>query len=413
MNKTLEEQLEILLRGVIEVVPREELAQKIKNSLSTGKPLRIKLGVDPTAPDVHLGHTVVMRKLAQFQALGHQVILIVGDYTATVGDPSGRSKARPRMEHAEVLENAKDYQEQFFKIVDRNHTEVVYNGNWFKTMPFDQVTKLLSQITVAQMLERQDFQSRYAQGNPISLHEFMYPLMQGYDSLMIDADVEIGGTDQKFNVLRGRDIQIAEGKEPQIGLFMPILIGTDGKNKMSKSLGNYVGINESPIAMYHKIYTLADALIVDWYTLLTDIPLEEIQKISSSLQSGELNPNEAKHRLALDIVTQYHGVDAALAAAETEKAVHAGNAIPVDAPVTTMSEGTYKLLDLLISVSAFPSKGEARRMLQNGGVKLQQEKVTDPNLDVLVAKEQLVIQVGKRNFYLVESRLNNSSSELR
>jgi len=238
MNKTLEEQLEILLRGVIEVVPREELAQKIKNSLSTGKPLRIKLGVDPTAPDVHLGHTVVMRKLAQFQALGHQVILIVGDYTATVGDPSGRSKARPRMEHAEVLENAKDYQEQFFKIVDRNHTEVVYNGNWFKTMPFDQVTKLLSQITVAQMLERQDFQSRYAQGNPISLHEFMYPLMQGYDSLMIDADVEIGGTDQKFNVLRGRDIQIAEGKEPQIGLFMPILIGTDGKNKMSKSLGN-------------------------------------------------------------------------------------------------------------------------------------------------------------------------------
>lgn len=399
MNKSLEEQLDILLRGVIEVVPREELAQKLRKSLESGRPLRVKLGVDPTAPDVHLGHTVVMRKLAQFQALGHQVVLIVGDYTATVGDPSGRSKARPRMEHHEVLENAKDYQEQFFKIVDRNHTEVVFNGDWFKPMTFDIVTKLLSQITVAQMLERQDFQNRFAQGNPISLHEFMYPLMQGYDSLMIRADVEIGGTDQKFNVLRGRDIQLAEGQEPQIGLFMPILIGIDGKQKMSKSLGNYVGISESPESMYHKIYTLADSLIVDWYTLLTDLPIAEIEAMGKSLQDGSLNPNQAKHRLAMDIVSQYHGAEAAQVASEKEKAIHSGNAIPSDAPLVKLESGVHKALDLLVAIGAFPSKGEARRMVQNGGVRLQNEKLSDPNQDIVVDSTVQVVQVGKRGFF--------------
>jgi len=403
MTANLEEQLDVLLRGVIEIVPREELESKLKKSIATGKPLRIKLGVDPTAPDVHLGFTVVMRKLAQFQQFGHQVILIVGDYTATVGDPSGRSKARPRLSHEQVLENAKHYQEQFFKIVDRTRTEIVYNGDWFKTMTFDQVTKLLSQITVAQMLEREDFQNRYREGNPISLHEFMYPLMQGYDSLMINADVEIGGTDQKFNVLRGREIQLAEGKEPQLGLFMPILIGTDGKTKMSKSVGNYIGINEAADVMYHKVYTIPDALIRDWFLLLTNLPRAEISALQDAILEGRLHPNEAKHQLALDIVTQYHGAEAAHQAAEKERAVHSGNALPSDAVDAVVPAGVHKVIDLLVTIGAFPSKGEARRMIQNGGVKLQGEKVADGNADVAVSNEVLLVQVGKRGFFTVHA----------
>lgn len=403
MSASLQEQMETLLRGVIEIVPAPELEAKLKKSIETGKPLRIKLGVDPTAPDVHLGFTVVMRKLAQFQKFGHQVILIVGDYTATVGDPSGRTKARPRLSHEQVLENAKHYQEQFFKIVDRTRTEIVYNGQWFKTMTFDQVTRLLSQITVAQMLERQDFQNRYAEGNPISLHEFMYPLMQGYDSLMINADVEIGGTDQKFNVLRGREIQLAEGKEPQIGLFMPILIGTDGKTKMSKSVGNYIGINEPADVMYHKVYTIPDALITDWFMLLTDLPRAEMEHLQAQISSGQLNPNEAKHRLALDIVTQYHGADAASQACEQEKAIHSGNAIPSDALDVVVPAGVHKAIDLLVSIGAFPSKGEARRMIQNGGVKVAGEKLTDGNLDISVGSDLVLLQVGKRSFYKVHT----------
>lgn len=403
MSASLQEQMEALLRGVTEIVPAAELESKLKKSIETGKPLRIKLGVDPTAPDVHLGFTVVMRKLAQFQKFGHQVILIVGDYTATVGDPSGRTKARPRLTHEQVLENAKHYQEQFFKIVDRNRTEIVFNGQWFKTMTFDQVTRLLSQITVAQMLERQDFQNRYAEGNPISLHEFMYPLMQGYDSLMINADVEIGGTDQKFNVLRGREIQLAEGKDPQIGLFMPILLGTDGKVKMSKSVGNYIGINEPSDVMYHKVYTIPDSLIGDWYTLLTDFPRAEMEQMVAEIAAGRVNPNEAKHRLALDIVTQYHGAEAAAKAAEQERAVHSGNAIPSDAVDAVHPAGSFKALDVLVAIGAFPSKGEARRMVQNGGVKVGGEKLSDPNADLLVGPETLLVQVGKRAFYLVHS----------
>lgn len=398
----VEKQLEVILRGVHEVVPKEELAKKLQKSRDTGVPLRIKMGVDPTAPDVHLGHTVVMRKLRQFQKLGHHVVLIVGDYTAMIGDPSGRNKTRPRLSHEQVLENSKEYQEQFFKIVDRNDTEVVFNGEWFGKMTFDQVTRLMSQITVAQMLEREDFQNRYAGGQPISLHEFLYPLMQGYDSLAIRSDVELGGTDQKFNVLRGREIQLAEGMDPQIGLFMPILLGTCGKVKMSKSVGNYVGVSEPADVMYHKIYSIADTLIQNWFELLTDIPVDEIAQIMASIANGTLHPNEAKHRLALDIVTQYHGSEAAAQAAERERAIHSGSALPSDAAECVVEPGTYKLLDLLVSINAFPSKGEARRMVQNGGVKLQSEKYADPNADLVIqGNDQLVVQVGKRNFYKI------------
>ena len=400
----VEEQLQILLRGVHEIVPQDELKKKLQKSFDSGVPLKIKLGVDPTAPDVHFGHTVVMRKLRQFQQLGHHVVLIVGDYTAMIGDPSGRNKTRPRLTHAEVLENSREYQEQFFKIVDRNATEVVFNGEWFGKMSFDHVTRLMGQITVAQMLEREDFQNRYASGQPISLHEFLYPLMQGYDSVEIRSDIELGGTDQKFNVLRGREIQLAEKMEPQIGLFMPILLGTCGKVKMSKSVGNYVGVNEPADVMYHKIYSIADSLIENWFQLLTSIPLDEINQMMADIAAQKMHPNEAKHRLALDIVTQYHGADMAAQAAERERAVHTGQALPSDAAEVVVEPSTYKMLDFLVQIGAFSTKGEARRMLQNGGVKIRSEKVTDPNGEITIqVNDPFVVQVGKRNFFKVHS----------
>lgn len=429
--RPVKEQLEILLRGVTEIVPQNELEKKLQKSYETGVPLRIKLGVDPTAPDVHFGHTVVMRKLRQFQDLGHTVVLIVGDYTAQIGDPSGRNKARPRLSHEQVLENAKEYQEQFFKVVRREQVEIHYNGEWFSKLPFSKVTELMGQFTVAQMLEREDFNNRYTSNQPISLHEFMYPMMQGYDSVAINSDVELGGTDQKFNVLRGRDLQIFEGMEPQIGMFMPILLGTDGKVKMSKSIGNYVGLNEPADVMYHKIYSLADSLIENWFELLTEIPLEEVKQMSEAIQNGSMNPNEAKHRLAIDIVTQYYEAEAAEAAAKKEKEVHSGSAIPGDAKECSISNGEKQVLDLLVEIGAFKSKGEARRMVQNGGVKLRLKfadeiyladslcskasekikaideewgewKIDDAMATLKVpSNAMIVVQIGKRNYFKV------------
>lgn len=429
--RPVKEQLEILLRGVTEIVPQNELEKKLQKSYETGTPLRVKLGVDPTAPDVHFGHTVVMRKLRQFQDLGHTVVLIVGDYTAQIGDPSGRNKARPRLSHEQVLENAKEYQEQFFKVVRREQVEIHYNGEWFSKLPFSKVTELMGQFTVAQMLEREDFNNRYTSNQPISLHEFMYPMMQGYDSVAINSDIELGGTDQKFNVLRGRDLQIFEGMEPQIGMFMPILLGTDGKVKMSKSIGNYVGLNEPADVMYHKIYSLADSLIENWFELLTEVPLEEVRQMTLAIANGKMNPNEAKHRLAIDIVTQYYGAEAAEEAAQKEREVHSGSAIPGDAKEVSLASGEKQVLDLLVEIGAFRSKGEARRMVQNGGVKLRLKyadsvsiadvvctgasekfksideewaewKVDDAMAILKVpASAMIVVQIGKRNYFKV------------
>lgn len=429
--RPVEEQLEILMRGVIEIVPREELEKKLKKSYDTGVPLRVKLGVDPTAPDVHLGHTVVMRKLRQFQDLGHTVVLIIGDYTAQIGDPSGRNKARPRLSHAQVLENSKEYQEQFFRVVRRENTEIHYNGEWFSKLEFSKVTELMGQFTVAQMLEREDFNNRYENGQPISLHEFMYPMMQGYDSVALRSDIEIGGTDQKFNVLRGRDLQIYEGMEPQIGLFMPILLGTDGKVKMSKSIGNYVGVSEPADVMYHKIYSLADSLIENWFELLTNVSMEEIAAIKENIASGKMHPNDAKRKLALEIVSGYYGIEAAQEAEAKERKIHSGQEIPSDAKECTLSSCTYKILDLLVEIGAFKTKGEARRMIQNRGVKLHLGKEngislspndswkaetlkasentlifcgTDPLVELEIQPEShglFIVQIGKRNFFKV------------
>jgi len=375
------------------MVPEPEFAKKIQKSIDTGIPLRIKLGVDPTAPDVHLGHTVVMRKLRQFQDMGHQVVLIVGDYTAMIGDPSGRNKTRPRLSHEQVMENAKEYQEQFFKVVKKEQTEIRYNGEWLGKMSFDKITELMSNITVAQMLEREDFKNRYTTKKAISMHEFLYPLMQGYDSIAIKSDIELGGTDQKFNVLCGRDLQQREGMELQMGLFMPILLGTDGEQKMSKSLGNYVGINEPADTMYHKIYNIPDALVENWFELLTDIPKEKYETL---IKENILN---AKKELASDIVKQYHGSAAAEAAVEKEKAIHSGAELPSDTPTIKLTPGNYGIVDLLVTAGAFASKGEARRMIQNNGVKINGNVVTDQNMNIAVENGEFIAQIGKRKFY--------------
>jgi tyrosyl-tRNA synthetase len=390
-----EEQMSVLMRGIIEIVPQQDFAKKIQKSINTAVPLRIKLGVDPTAPDVHLGHTVVMRKLRQFQEMGHQVVLIVGDYTAMIGDPSGRNKTRPRLSHKQVLENAKEYQEQFFKVVKKEQTEIHYNGEWLEKMSFNDITTLMGSITVAQMLEREDFKNRYLGKQPISLHEFLYPLMQGYDSIAINSDIELGGTDQKFNVLCGRDLQLREGMEPQIGLFMPILLGTDGSQKMSKSLGNYVGLNESADSMYHKIYNIPDSLVENWFELLTNIPKEEYEIWAKE------NILDAKKRLALNIVAQYHSKQIAEEAAEKEKSIHSGAALPSDTPTIKLAAGNHAILDLLLSIGAFASKSEARRMIQNNGVKVNGNVITDQNMNIAVASDEIIVQVGKRKFYKV------------
>jgi tyrosyl-tRNA synthetase len=387
-----------ITRGVLEIIEEGDLRRK----LAKGTPLNIKLGIDPTSPDVHLGFTVVMRKLRQFQDLGHRVILIVGDYTATVGDPSGKNKTRPILTHEEVLRNAETYKQQFFKIVDPEKTSVVYNGEWFSKLSFTQVTQLMSQITVAQMLEREDFQKRYRGGQPISLHEFLYPMMQAYDSVMIDADVELGGMDQKFNVLRGRELQRSLGKEPQVGLFLPILLGTDGKEKMSKSLGNYIGVNEAPQSMFHKLYSLPDALVESYFQLLTNVPLDAIQAKLEQVKSGALNPNALKEELARDIVTQYHGADAAEKAAVQEKKIHAGEALPENMPVVKVPAGEHWIPELIVKAGLAKSNGEGRRLIENGGVSFDDAKVTDPKAKAAVSGSH-VLKCGKRSFARIEA----------
>lgn len=387
------ESWQTLTRGVVEIISEEELKAK----LAKGTPLNIKLGVDPTAPDIHLGFTVVMRKLRQFQELGHRVILIVGDYTATVGDPSGKNKTRPILTHEEVLANAETYKQQFFKIVDPARTEVVYNGDWFSKMTFTEVTRLMARITVAQMLEREDFRNRYEGGQPISLHEFLYPMMQGYDSVVINADVELGGTDQKFNVLRGRELQRAEGKEPQVGMFLPILLGTDGREKMSKSLGNTVGVNDAPQEMFHKIFTIPDTLLESYFQLLTDVPLDAVNDRLARVSAGSMHPNALKEELAGLIVAQYHGQDAAAKAAHEEKRIHAGDILPEDMPVLNVSAGEHFLPALIVQAGLAKSNGEARRLIENSGVSWDGVKVRDPKGSVSVSGEH-VLRTGKRAF---------------
>ncbi|HEX7401584.1 MAG TPA: tyrosine--tRNA ligase, partial [candidate division Zixibacteria bacterium] len=303
---SLEEQLKIIQRGTVEIIPEEELIDKLKACIRENKPLRVKQGFDPTAPDIHLGHTVCLRKLRQFQELGHQVILIIGDYTGMVGDPSGRSETRPQLTRDEINVNAGTYQEQFFKVVDKSKTEVHFNGEWFAKMSFEEVMKLASNFTIARMLERDDFCKRYRDQIPISIHELFYPLMQAYDSVMIKADIEIGATEQKFNLLAGRTIQELYGQKPQVILTMPVLVGTDGLQRMSKSLGNYIGIAEPPKEIFGKIMSIPDEQIYNFFELVTDVSSEELAQIKKELEGNETNPMILKKRLGKEIVRMYY-----------------------------------------------------------------------------------------------------------
>ncbi len=394
---SVEEQLKIIKRGATEIIPEEELIRKLEKSYKENKPLNIKLGCDPTRPDLHLGHSVVLRKLAQFQSLGHKAILIIGDFTAMIGDPSGKNSTRPPLTAEEAKQNAVSYWEQASKILDREKTKIVYNSEWLGEMKFEDVIKLASKYTVARMIERDDFTKRYKAGTPISLHEFLYPLAQAMDSVAIESDVELGGNDQKFNLLVGRDIQREYGKEPQVILTMPLLVGTDGTEKMSKSYDNYIGIDEAPNEMFGKALSIPDELIYDYYELATDVTDEELAEIKKSLEDEKVNPRDIKRALARKIVAMYHSEEAALKAQEEFDNIFIKKGIPDDVPTKEMTETEIGIIDLIVNVGFAPSKGEARRLVQQGGVSIDGEKITDFKSIVKLKSEQ-ILKVGKRKF---------------
>ncbi len=377
--RPLEEQLNEIKRGATEIIPEEELIAKLKKSINENKPLNIKLGCDPTRPDLHLGHSVVLRKLAQFQKLGHQAILIIGDFTAMIGDPSGKNSTRPPLTFEESRENAKSYLEQAGKILDVEKTKIAYNSEWLGKMTFEDVIKLSSKYTVARMLERDDFTKRYKGGTPISMHEILYPLAQAMDSVAIESDVELGGTDQKFNLLVGRDIQREFGIDPQAILTMPLLVGTDGTEKMSKSYDNYVGIDDKPKEMYGKILSIPDNLIYTYYELATNITIEELNSIKAALDNPDVNPRNLKRNLAKKIIAMYHSEEAAEEAEKEFDKVFIKKEVPDEIPEYFPPNEIKELniLELIVNVKFAASKGEARRLVLQGGVSIDGEKITD------------------------------------
>jgi len=390
-------QLDLIRRGVAEIIPEEDLIRKLERSISEREPLRVKLGLDPTAPDIHLGHTVVLHKMRQFQELGHQVIIILGDFTARIGDPTGRSETRKPLSPEEIEANAATYREQIFKILDPERTRVVFNSQWLAPLTFADVITLAARYTVARMLERDDFARRFREGSPIGIHEFLYPLMQGYDSVALAADVELGGTDQKFNLLMGRVLQREYGQEPQVAITMPILEGLDGVQKMSKSLGNYIGITEPPGEMYGKIMSLPDELMVRYFELVTAVPTEEVRSIAEGLAERRLHPRDVKMRLAREIVTAYHSRDAAERAEAEFVRVFRHHDLPEEVPAFRVAPGPVWLPRLMVEAGLAPSTSEARRLIQQGGVKVDGIPVADPTAEI-VPVEGMVIKAGKRRF---------------
>ncbi|HQM37185.1 MAG TPA: tyrosine--tRNA ligase [Candidatus Marinimicrobia bacterium] len=400
MFPPVKEQLEIIRRGVEELISEEEMVRKLENSIKTNQPLRIKQGFDPTAPDIHLGHTVGIRKLRQFQELGHTIVLIIGDYTGLVGDPSGKNETRPRLQYETLMKNAETYENQFFKILDRSKTEIHYNGEWFAKMKFDEIMNLAAKFTVARILERDDFTKRYKEGNPISLHEFFYPLMQGYDSVAIKADVELGATEQKFNLLTARDVQREYGQEPQVILTLPVLEGIDGGQRMSKSLGNYIGIDDEPDEMYGKIMSIPDNLILKYFTLVTDYSLAQLQEVKRRLNDGQTNPMVLKKELARTIIKMYHSESAARQAEQNFEQIFSKKEIPDDIEeiIIPSSDLPKPLVKLLTECGAVSSNGEARRLIQQGGVRINDEKINDINY-AIQNKGEYITKVGKRRFF--------------
>ncbi len=397
--KSVEEQIALIERGCVDLISREDLEKKLKRAIETDTPLTVKAGFDPTAPDLHLGHTVLLQKLRHFQQLGHEINFLIGDFTGLIGDPTGKSDTRPPLTRDDILRNAETYKEQVFKILDPEKTKVVFNSAWLGELSSYEMIRLASQLTVARMLERDDFKKRFESNRPISIHEFLYPLIQGYDSVAMKADVELGGTDQLFNLLMGRDLQRSKGQDPQVVLTMPLLEGLDGVNKMSKSLGNYIGISESPDDIFGKILSVSDELMFRYYELLSDLTIEEIAALKNDMEQGRVHPKAVKVRLARELVARFHDQDAADAAEKNFEQVFKKHELPDDIPEKTVSaEGdTVWLPKLLLQAELVKSTSDGRRMVKQNAVSVDGEKVSDVNAEI-PADGEVLLKVGKRRF---------------
>ena len=401
---TIDEQISFLQKGTAEIIPRDELRSKLEKSAKTGKPLRVKLGVDPTAPDIHLGHTVVIRKLRAFQELGHTVIFLIGDFTGLIGDPSGNSATRPQLTREEINANAETYKQQVSKLLDPAKTELRFNSEWMDKLGSDGFIRLASHVTVKQILERDDFANRLSEEKPIALHELLYPLTQAYDSVALEADVELGGTDQKFNLLMGRSLQREYEQEPQVAMIMPLLVGTDGVQKMSKSLGNYIGINEAPSEIFGKIMSISDDLMWRYYELLTDRTVEEIAALRQATETGERNPRDVKVELAKRIVADFHSPQAADHAEEQFNRVFRNKQTPEEVEERIVAFGDRELRHLLVELGLASSNAEARELIKGGGVSLDGERCnlqTKYSISIRPGKPGHDIKVGKRRFVRV------------
>lgn len=397
----INEQIEFLKKGTVDLIRESDLRAKLERSAKTGKPLRVKLGLDPTAPDIHLGHTVVIRKLKAFQDLGHTVIFLIGDFTGMIGDPSGKNVTRPPLTRDEVNANAETYKQQMFKLLDPEKTELRFNGEWMDKFSAADFVRLCSRVTVKQILERDDFDKRLREQTPISLHELLYPLTQGYDSVALEADVELGGTDQKFNLMMGRDLQREYGQEPQIVLTTPLLEGLDGVNKMSKSLNNYIGIEEPPNEMFGKIMSISDDLMWRYYELLTDVTPADLANLKAKSESGDENPRNLKVALAKLIIADFHSQADASAAEEDFIRRFVQKEIPDDIEHKQTAAGNYRLSELLAELGLAASKGEAKRLIEQGGVRINGEKASNASAEVAITSDEIVFQVGKRKFMKV------------
>tara|TARA_B100000900_G_C20591640_1_gene721850 strand:+ start:931 stop:2145 length:1215 start_codon:yes stop_codon:yes gene_type:complete len=399
----VEQQLALIMRGAVEILPIKELKEKLDKSIKTSTPLKVKLGVDPTKPDLHLGHSVMLRKLRQFQDLGHEAILIIGGFTAMIGDPTGQNTTRPPLTKEEVALNAKSYIDQAKKILSADRLQIVNNLDWLGPMSFMDVIHLSSKMTVARMIERDDFSKRFAANEPISLHEFLYPLAQGQDSIYLENDIELGGTDQKFNLLVGRNLQKDRSLNPQVCLMMPLLVGTDGSAKMSKSFNNYIGINEHPNDMYGKALSIPDELIYSYFELTTDIPNEELSALKKKIK---INPRDAKHDLAYTLVNLYHSKKAAEGARDHFEKIVIQKKIPDDAPEYSLQSGQeYRVLDIISALKFCSSNAEAKRLIEQGGVSLDEVKITHITQSIKAESDnEYVLKVGKRKYALLKTK---------
>ena len=405
MNFTIDEQVSLIERGAVDVVSREDLVKKLKKSAESGVPLKVKTGFDPTAPDLHLGHTVLIQKMKHFQDLGHDIYFLIGDFTGLIGDPTGKSETRKELTIDDVKRNAETYKEQIFKILDPEKTKVVFNSAWLGKLTSYDMIKLASQLTVARMLEREDFKVRFENEKPISIHEFLYPLIQGYDSVALQADVELGGTDQLFNLLMGRDLQRSWNQEPQVVITMPLLEGLDGVNKMSKSLGNYIGITESTGDIYGKVMSISDTLMFRYYDLLSDLPVDEIEILAQDMKDGKIHPKDVKKKLARELTARFYGAENAARAEESFEQVFKHHGLPENIPelVLEKANGEVWLPKLLVEAGLTESTSAARRLIKQQAVTLDNEKVLDAEYSVQPAGDVL-IKVGKRRFAKISFR---------